>query len=448
MTNPPLLTFSRRALLRGFGTVCALPWLESLLPRAARHGLAAGDEPLRLLYLYVPNGVHMADWTPAQEGRGFDLPWILEPLEPVRGHFSVVSGLVHDKSRPNGDGPGDHARAAAVFLTGVQPLKKDGQVSLGPSADQVAAQAVGQRTRFRSLELGVDPSGNSGQCDSGYACAYSSNLSWQSATTPADKEVNPRLLFDRLFRGGADGEAAAAGAERAQRRRSVLDYVQEDAQRLRARLSNADKAKLEEYADGLRELERRLEQPEDGIVAEVSDDLRPAGVPRDYGEHLTLLLDLLALALKTDSTRIATMMFANEGSERAYRAIEVTEGHHSLSHHGRDARKQEQIRKINRFHVGHLAAFLQQLAAEREGGGSLLDRTLIVYGSGISDGDRHNHDELPVLVCGHGGGLVPGRHLRTPPETPMMNLHLDLLSRMGVHAEALGDSTGRWEGLG
>lgn len=436
--SPPPL--SRRALLRGFGTALALPWLEAMLPRARSH--AAPEAPLRLLYLYAPNGVHVPDWTPTALGSDFALPWILEPLADLREHVSVLSGLTHDKARANGDGPGDHARAAAAFLTGIQPLKKDGQVRLGPSADQVAAQALGERTRFRSLELGVDPSGNAGQCDSGYACAYSSNVAWQSATSPADKETHPQLLFDRLFRGGADGEEWAARAERARRRKSVLDFVQEDERRLRARLSNADRAKVEEYFEGVRELERRLESASDGVVAEVGDELRPAGVPRDYGEHLDLLLDLLLLALRTDSTRIATVMFANEGSDRAYRQVEVSEGHHSLSHHGGDRRKIEQIRRINRYHVERLARFLRRMAAEREEGASLLDRSMLVYGSAISDGDRHNHEELPVLLCGSGGGLRPGRHLRLPPETPMCNLHVELLHRFGASVEAHGDSTG------
>ena len=427
------------------GSSLALPWLESLLPRPS--GMTVEAEPLRLIYLYVPNGVHMADWRPAEAGRSFSLPWILEPLEPVRRHVTVISGLIHDKARANGDGPGDHARAAAAFLTGVQPLKQDGQVRLGISADQVAAQALGQRTRFRSLELGVDASGNAGQCDSGYACAYSSNVSWQSETTPADKEINPRLLFDRLFRGGSAGETDAANVERLRRRRSVLDFVQEDAQRLRARLSNMDKAKLEEYFGGVRELERRVDQVEEGMVLEVGDELRPAGVPRDYGEHLGLLLDLLVLALKTDSTRIATLMFANEGSDRAYRALNVSDGHHSLSHHGGEPGKLEQIRKINRFHVEQLSLLLQKLAAESAGGGSLLDHCMLVYGSAISDGNRHNHDDLPVLLCGGGGGLRSGQHLVAEPSTPMMNLHLSLLDRMGVRLETLGDSTGRLEGI-
>lgn len=446
------LRLSRRAVLRGLGTAIALPWMESLARAAsgaAARTAGAGPDgaPLRLLYLYVPNGVHVPDWTPAETGAEFALPWILEPLEPVRRHVSVISGLVHDKARANGDGPGDHARAAAVFLTGVQPLKRDGQVRLGVSADQVAARAAEGATRFRSLELGVDPAGNAGQCDSGYACAYSGNVSWQDESTPADKETSPRLLFDRLFRGGTDGEAASAASERRARRRSVLDFVREDEQRLRARLSNDDRAKLGQYFDGVRELERRLEIAADGVVEEVGDESRPAGAPRDYDEHLRLLRELLVLALRTDRTRVATLMFANEGSDRAYRALGVADGHHSISHHGNDPAKTEQIRKINRHHVGHLAALLAALEAEREGEASLLDRTMLVYGSGISDGNRHNHDELPVLLCGRGGGLRPGRHLRAPPGTPLMNLHCELLARFGAEVAALGDSTGRFDAV-
>ena len=444
---------SRRAVLRGFGTALALPWLERFAPNPVRAavrapGFNADGEPLRLVYLYVPNGVHMPDWTPQTAGRDFTLPWILEPLAGVREHVSVVTGLVHDKARANGDGPGDHARAAAVFLTGVQPLKRDGQVGLGISADQIAAAAIGANTRFRSLELGVDPGGNSGQCDSGYACAYSSNISWQGATTPSDKEINPRLLFDRIFRGGNGDEAATAEAERLRRRSSVLDFVQEDAQRLRARLSNTDRAKVEEYFDGVRELERRMERAAVDRVEEVGDELRPAGTPRDYDEHLRLLRELLVLAIRTDRSRVFTLMFANEGSDRAYRQLQISDGHHSISHHGNEAAKLEQIRKINRLHVEHLAALLQSLAQVPEGAGSLLDHTMLVYGSGISDGNRHNHDELPVLVCGRGGGLAPGQHLIAPNGTPMMNLHLDLLDRMGAGTASLGDSTGRFAAVG
>jgi hypothetical protein len=401
----------------------ALPWLE-----------AFGGEtpPIRVAWLYVPNGVHMPDWTPASEGAAFPLPPLLEPLERFRDRLLVLTGLAHDKARANGDGPGDHARSAAAFLTGAQPRKTDGAgIRAGVSADQVAAQAVGNRTRFRSLEIGCEPGMVSGQCDSGYSCAYSSNISWASPQTPMAKETDPRLLFDRLF--GRSPEADA-------RRKSVLDVVRGEASSLAPRLGASDRRKLDEYLTGVRELERRIERAEKG--AEVPDSLRPKGIPSDYGEHLRVMADLLALAFRTDATRIATFMFANEGSNRSYAAIGVPEGHHELSHHGGDAAKQAKIGRINRFHLETLAHLLGRLDGVREGGEPLLDRCLVVYGSAISDGNRHNHDDLPLLVAGGSSAIRTGRHLRLPRETPMNNLHLALLGKLGVPAGALGDSTG------
>jgi hypothetical protein len=411
-----------------------------MLPAAAAHG---GASPRRLLYVYVPNGAHMPDWAPAQEGALGELPFILAPLRRHRERLSVLSGLAADKARPNGDGPGDHARAAAAFLTGVQPLKADGRVRLGPSADQVAAAALGGSTPFRSLVLGCESGGSSGECDSGYSCAYSSNISWVSATAPASKEVNPRLVFDRLFRGGEEAEDAAARAERAARRRSILDFVAADAGALRRRLGGADRARLEEYLDGVRELERRLERFERARRPEVPEAARPAGIPDDFGEHLRLMLELIALAFATDSTRVATLLVANEGSNRSYRELGVAEGHHSLSHHGGDAAKQAAIRAINRFHVEQLAVLLDRLAGMREGSGDLLDSVLLVYGSGIADGNAHNHEDLPILLCGGGcASLPPGRHLRFPRNTPLNNLHLTLLDAMRCPVPTLGDATG------
>lgn len=429
---------SRRTVLRGLGTALALPFLEAMAPARTR------PRPARLVYLYVPNGVHMPDWTPAAEGTDFALPWILEPLAPFRERLGVLSGLTHDKARPNGDGPGDHARAAAVFLTGVQPLKTDGQVKLARSADQIAAAAVGGATRFRSLELGLERGRDSGQCDSGYACAYSNNISWQSGTAPASKETNPRALFDRLFRGG--GADPAVEAERRARRRSVLDFVRGDAARLRSRLGARDRAKLDEYESGLRELERRIARAEDECVAEVPDALRPAASPRQYGEHARLLLELLALALELDLTRVATFLYANEGSDRSYEEIGVSEGHHGLSHHGGDAKKQEQIRRINRLHVELTAGFLAKLAAASDGAGDLLETTHVVHGAAIGDGNRHNHDDLPIVVAGGSGRRVPlGRHQRFPKETPLCDLHVTLLEELGVRVDALGDARGALE---
>ncbi|TAH35408.1 MAG: DUF1552 domain-containing protein [Planctomycetota bacterium] len=437
-----LSPLSRRTLLRGFGTALSLPLLQAMLPArgAAR--------PRRLAYLYVPNGAHMPDWTPAEAGALAELPHILQPLQPLGRSVSVLSGLAHDKARPNGDGPGDHARAAAAFLTGVQPLKTDGQVRLGPSADQVAAAALGDATPFRSLVLGCEAGGNSGECDSGYSCAYSSNISWISPTVPAGKEINPRLVFDRLFRGGEDAESAQARARRAARRQSVLDFVRDDAAALQRRLGADDRAKLAEYTEGVRALERRIARAAQPRGDEVPDAARPAGIPDDYGEHLRLMLDLLVLAFQTDSTRVASLMFANEGSNRPYPMLQISGGHHEISHHDKDPLKQRQIRDINRFHVEQLAYFLGRLDQAREPEGSLLDSAMIVYGSAIGDGNAHNHDNLPVLLCGRGGGsLHPGSHRRYPADTPMNNLHLALLAELGVPEPALGDGTAPLSGL-
>lgn len=434
---------SRRALLRGAGASLALPWLEAMRPTLAR---AAGPpDPLRLAVLFVPNGINMADWTPADEGADFALPAVLEPLAAHRRRLLVLTGLTHDKARANGDGPGDHARSAACFLTGCQPFKTDGaKLRAGISFDQVAAQYVGPRTRLPSLELGIEPGANAGNCDSGYSCAYSANISWSSASRPMTKVVAPRLVFERLF-----GDGQGAPAERAKRlayRQSVLDHVLEDASRLEAQLGRGDRRKLDEYLTSVRDVERRLtlneaDPPADAVGV-------PERPPADYQEHIRLMCDLMALAFRTDTTRVCTFMLANEGSNRSYQAIGVPEGHHDLSHHGNDEAKKAKIRDINRFHTAQLAYLLDRLAQCAEGEGSLLDNALVLYGSGISDGNRHNHDDLPVLLAGGGRGTIrSGRHVRYADETPLSNLFLSLLDRFDAPIERLGDSTQRLTGL-
>jgi hypothetical protein len=348
-------------------------------------------------------------------------------------------GLTHDKARAHGDGPGDHARAGAVFLTGVQPLKTDGQVKLAKSADQVAADSIGGETAFRSLVVGCEGARVSGQCDSGYSCAYSGHISWLSENTPAGKERNPRLVFERLFRGGAKLDSQVALAVREQRRLSVIDYVIADARRLRNKLGKTDKDKLEEYFDGIRELERRLEFSLEKRAKDVPASKAPDGIPDDHGEHQRLLYDVITLAFETDSTRVATFMVANEGSNRAHKEIGVPEGHHSLSHHGKDPAKQEQIKKINRYQVEQFAYFLDKLRGVKEQGKPLLDSCMVVYGSSIADGNKHSHHDLPVLLAGHGGGIKTGEAKRYPDETPMNDLHLAMLERLGAPATSLGD---------
>lgn len=439
----------RRTFLKGLGTAVALPVLDAMLPvRALSAVQGAGAFPKRMAFLYVPNGVNMSDWTPAATGSQFELPYILEPLKAFQKDFSVLSGLTCDKARPNGDGAGDHARAQASFLTGAQARKTDGAgIRVGISADQVAAQKVGRETRFASLELGCERGLNSGGCDSGYSCAYSANMSWKNESTPMAKEINPRQVFERLFGNEAKGEEAESRIRRERHQKSILDFVLEDARQLKSGLGVTDQRKVEEYLSAVRELEQRLERTE-RAAALLPGSAKPTGIPKDYQEHIRLMADMLVLAFQSDTTRIATFMIANDGNNRAYPAFGVTEGHHEISHHGGSKAKKEKIAKINHFHVSQLAYLLERLKSIKEGNGTLLDNCLIAYGSGISDGDRHNHDDLPILLAGHGGGtLKPGRHVRYPNNTPLNNLWLSMVDRMGVRTERIGDSTGLLENI-
>lgn len=441
---------SRRTALRGMGAAIALPLLDSMVPTISLAGAseaAAVPSNLRLGIWFVPNGIHMQDWKPATEGTDFELTRLLEPLAAHRQQLLVLGGLTQDKARANGDGGGDHARSASVFLTGCQPLKTDGaNIRAGTSVDQLAAEKIGHETRFPSLEIGCDRGAQSGNCDSGYSCAYSSNISWRSESTPMAKEVDPRLVFERLFGSESDGDAARA--ERMSYRKSVLDYVRQDARRLQDRLGRNDRRKLDEYLTSVRELERQITHHEQEAAKQRPTIERPDGIPEEYQAHLRLMADLQALAFQTGLTRISTYMLANEGSNRSYPFIGVSDGHHHLSHHGNDEEKQAKISKINLFHVQQFAYFLDRLSQMPEGEGTVLDNTIIMYGSGIGDGNRHNHDDLPILLAGGGAGTITsGRFVQYPKETPLNNLYLALLDRFGVEIEAMGDSTGRLEGL-
>jgi hypothetical protein len=440
---------SRRTILRGLGVTVALPWMESLAPKV--RAAEAVTAPRRMAFIFVPNGVHLPDWTPQRLGYGFDLPRTLQPLRRVQDDVMVITGLTHDKGRANGDGPGDHARSASVFLTGAQPRKTDGSdIRSGTSVDQVAAKSAGHLTRFPSLELGCEPGRSAGNCDSGYSCAYSSNISWSSESTPVGKETNPQFVFSRLFGDGTPRERDRNAERREALRKSVLDYVAEDAKRLQSKLAQADRMKLDEYLSGVREVERRIERTdEDSSTSPDVDYPIPKGTPSDYADHIRLMCDMMVLAFQTDRTRIATFMFADAGSNRSYRQIEVPDGHHDLSHHRGDAEKHAKLQKINQFHVAQLAYFLERLKATPDVmGGSLLDHSMVCYGSAISDGDRHNNENLPILLAGHGGGTIDaGRHIRVAPETPMCNLFLSMLDRFGTPVDFMGDSTGRLSGL-
>ncbi|HND51169.1 MAG TPA: DUF1552 domain-containing protein [Pirellulaceae bacterium] len=438
---------SRRTVLRGLGATIALPWLETMGPVAAwaDNSTSARKAPNRLAFIYVPNGKNMADWTPTTEGSDFELPAILKPLESLRADFNVLTGLTADKARPHGDGGGDHARALAAFLTGAQPRKTDGtDIRAGISVDQVAASRIGDQTRLASLEIGCEAGGMAGNCDSGYSCVYSNTMSWRSATQPLPKEVNPKLVFERMF-------ATVPDAQRVQRdkvRRSVLDLVRDDASDLQGKISVSDQRKLDEYFTSIRDIEQRIERAAKLPEVKTPDYAKPSGPPPSYEEHIRLMCDLMVLAFQSDVTRVATFVIANEGSNKPYPFIGVSEGHHDLSHHGNDQAKKAKIREINKFHVTQLAYLLGKLKSIPEGDGSLLDHCLIAYGSGNSDGNAHNHDDLPILLAGRGGGTIKtGRHIRYAKETPLNNLWLAMLDRANVQVPFLGDSTGVLSGL-
>lgn len=457
------LILSRRTMLRGLGTAIALPVLDSMIPtrlysaeaKAAAKAVAA---PKRVAWMYVPNGIDMQNWTPAVEGAAYELTPTLQPLAAFRDRFSVISGLVCDKANPNGDGPGDHARAMSAYLTGAQPRKTEGaNLKLGRSADQAAADKVGHLTKFRSLEFGIEEGQQVGRCDSGYSCAYSHTISWRSDTTPVVKDCDPKSIFDRMFGGGDPLESAESRARREANRKSILDFVLSDAHRLEKNLTYTDKQKMDEYLTSIREIEVRLSKVAEDKTPVPDGAVRPdfdhkAGTRKlggattkdNYVVHLPLMLDLVVLAFQTDLTRVITFPFADEQSNQTYAWAGANVPHHGTSHHQGDVEKQALLAKINKYHVEQLAAMLRKLDSVKESnGGSILDNSLIAYGSGNSDGNRHNHDNLPTLLLGKGGGTVTGgRHIRYDG-VPITNLWLSMLDRVGAPLDRLGDSTGR-----
>ncbi|MHC4879322.1 MAG: DUF1552 domain-containing protein [Planctomycetota bacterium] len=439
---PAFQPLSRRTLLRGTGFTLALPWLEAMGPANAWASDTRKDQaaPNRLAVLYVPNGKNMADWTPDAEGSDYDLKSILKPLEGFKDRTLVLSGLTADGARAHGDGGGDHARALAAFLTGAHPKKTDGtDIRNGISVDQIAAARIGHQTRLPSLEIGCEAGAMAGNCDSGYSCVYSSTMSWKSATQPLPKEVNPKLVFERLFSTVPDGKRVKRDA----RRRSILDFVREDSKDLSSKLGANDVRKLDEYFTAVRDIEVRIERAASLPPIETPDYPMPEGVPGTYQEHIRLMADLMVLAFQTDVTRVCTFVLANEGSNKPYPFIGVSDGHHNLSHHGNDEEKKAKIAKINEFHTTQLAYLLEKLASVQEGDGTLLDHCMVGYGSGNSDGNRHNHDDLPIVVAGGGcGTLRTGRHIRYADETPLSNLWVSLLNRMDINVDQIGDSSG------
>ncbi len=441
-------SLSRRTLLRGLGTAVALPLLDSMCPALAAPARAGAAPPMRLAFLYVPNGIIMKDWTPKGEGASFEFSKTLKPLEAYRENVVVLSGLDHYNGQALGDGAGDHARAGSTWLTGVHPKKTLSEIRSGISADQIAAKEIGKETTLPSLELGLEDNRMVGGCDSGYSCAYSNTLCWSSPTTPVPPEMNPRAVFERLF---GDGETtdAKVRATLARQDRSILDFVREDAARLGLGLGSSDKRKLGEYLEAVREIERRIQLVEKQTTEAALPSIdRPAGVPPTFEEHIDLMFDLMTVAFQADLTRVVTLMIGREGGNRTYRSIGVPDAHHGLSHHFNDSSKIDRLQKIDQHHVEMVGHLLKRMRETRDGDGTLLDHAAIVYGSSLSDGNRHDHLDLPTLLAGGALGRVKGgRHIRYKKGTPMTNLLMSMLDYAGVKPEKIGDSTGKVEHL-
>jgi Protein of unknown function (DUF1552) len=444
----PSKRLSRRAMLQGLGTAIALPFLDAMSPAFA----ASAPAPVRMAFLYVPNGIVMEEWTPKGQQAGVaalpqELPRITSALAPYRNDCMVLSGLTSNGGRALGDGPGDHGRAGAAYLTGVHPKKTYGKdIHTGISMDQLAAQKLEGRTRFASIELGCEEGVQGGNCDNGYSCAYSNSISWRTSSSPMPPEIRPRAVFERLF-GSLDGERDPKRRARQELyQKSVLDVVMEDARRLQTSLGGADRRKLDEYLYGIREMETRIQRMERENAHVVPAVAAPSpSVPTDFGQHARIMMDLLTLAFQTDSTRVVTVLLGIEQSPRSYGAeIGISEAHHGLTHHSGDPEKIEKVTKINCYHIQQFTYLLDKLKSVKEGDGTLLDHSMIAYGSGLADGNRHEHHNLPLILAGRGNGtLKPGRMVRYPDETPITNLYVAMLDRMGVSVETLGDSTGK-----
>ena len=445
-------SIARRTFLRGLGTTMALPLLDAMIPAMMTAAqVASSKAPVRLGFAYVPNGIInlKGEWKPATTGSGFEFASTMKPLEAYRDRLLVVSGLTQNGGRALADGPGDHARAGASWLTGVHPKKTEGaDIHCGISADQIAARELGKQTQIASLEIGLEAAGLAGGCDSGYSCAYTNTVSWRSATTPLPVDVNPRSVFERLFGDGQSTDPAARLA-RMKEDSSILDFMMEDVSRMKVGLGARDKGKLTEYLDAIRDIERRIQLAEAqnaNFKMPLMD--KPVGIPDDFDEHAKLMIDLQVIAFQADLTRVGTLMIAREGSNRSYKQVGVPDGHHSVTHHQQDPEKIAKTIKINEVHVKTFAYYVEKMKNTPDGDGSLLDHSLLLYGSSINDGNAHTHHDLPLVLVGSAGGSVKGgRHIAYPVETPMNNLLLTMLDKAGVRTDKFGDSTGEAEHL-
>ncbi len=446
---------SRRNFLRGVGACVALPALPSILPRLSRaaevvtSGGAAGvarTVPLRMAFVTIPNGVNLDQWWPTGEGKTFQLASTMQPLAGLKDQIQVISGLDHVNATAGSDGAGDHARANASLLTGCRAKKTAGaDIRVGPSIDQVAAQHIGHLTRFSSLELTCDTERPSGNCDSGYACAYEYNVSWRSATAPMPPESNPRLVFERLLGSGTPEERRKSFALRQQTSRSILDFVRDDARSLGQKLSAQDGQKLDEYLTSVREIEQRITNFGQSVRMPDAQFKVPSAPPHRFEERLQVMFDLLAIAFQTDSTRIATLMLAHEGNNQPYPEIGISRGHHDLSHHGGKPENLEMVAQIDKHHLSYFARFLEKLALLRDAdGSSILHNSMVVYAGGNGDGNAHSHTNLPVILAGSGGGTLQTGRFQKVGSMPMSNMYLEMLEHLGVHGiDRFGDSDSR-----
>lgn len=434
----------RRTFLRGLGAAVALPYLDAMTPAMANTG--AMKAPVRMAFVYVPNGMDMRNWNLDYEGRLDKLSPILEPLEQHKQDILMMSNLTHNTGRALLDGAGDHGRCGGSYLTGVQVKKSVTDIRAAKSVDQYVADHLAGQTRFPSLEVGLEDSRQAGNCDSGYSCAYTNNLSWRSETQPLPPILNPRMLFERLF-GNAAGLTPQQRAQRNISRRSILDYVLEESRSLRNAVGPSDQRKLDEYLTSIRQIEEQMLRAEAEDFVDPDMD-KPYGMPADFAEHFRLMTDMITVAFQADLTRVVSFLVTREGTSRAYREIGIPDGHHPLTHHRNDVEMMDKVAQINKYHVEQFSKWLTKLKESQEEGGSILDNSMIVYGAGLSDGNAHTHHDLPTLIAGRAGGTIQtGRRVVYRKETPMCNLHLSMMDRMGVRMDHFGDSTGHLEGL-
>jgi hypothetical protein len=435
---------SRRTFLRGMGVTVALPFLDSMAPAQTPLARTAANPQIRLGLCFMPHGAVMANWTPAEEGP-LTLSPILSPLEPFKDHVVVLSNLVHNMAGPQGPGDngGDHTRCPAVYLNGVHPKRTDGaDIRAGVTIDQMAAQKIGQETLLPSLELAIeDYSGLVGSCDVGFSCTYMNTISWRTPVTPMPMEINPRVVFDRMF---GDGATAEQRLRRIENQRSILDAVTGQIRRLQGDLGAGDRNRVSDYLDTIREIERRIQLSEKLTAnSDLAVPVSPSGIPDDHQAHTKLMFDLMTLAFQANITRISTFMMAREVSYRTFPMLGISEAFHPASHHQNNPQRLEQLAKINTYHVSLLAYFLERLKATPDGDGNLLDHALVLYGGAMSNSNIHNHGPLPILVAGGAAGRMKGgRHLKYPANTPMANLLMTILEKAGCPQESVGDSTG------